>query len=132
MGRYRYQEELDRLLGTYTRSRDAEALFWELQAAGVIAGPVWNEARLAADPQLAARGFFEELARDDLGTRTYPGLVMKMENTPNHLRRAPVRFAEDNEYIWRAVVGLSDAEWDQAHANGQIGEGYVPGIVPGT
>ena len=54
-----------------------------------------NEARLAADPQLAARGFFEELTRDDIGTSRYPGLVMKMENTPNHLRRAPVRFAEE-------------------------------------
>ncbi len=132
VGRFNHQEELDRLLGEYTRHRDADALFWELQAAGVIAGPVWNEAQLAVDPQLAERGFFEELTRDDLGTFKYPGLIMRMANTPNALRRAPVRLAEDNEYVWREVVGLSDAEWAEAHANGQIGEGYVPGIVPPT
>ena len=97
---------------------------------GVIAGPIWDEASLAACPQLADRGFFEELTRDDLGTRRYPGLIMKLANTPNHLRRAPVRLGEDNEYVWRQVVGLTDEEWAAACASGQIGEGYVEGIVP--
>ena len=58
IGRFRQKEKLDRLLAEYTRPRDAEALFWQLQAAGVTAGPVWNEADLASCPQLADRGFF--------------------------------------------------------------------------
>lgn len=128
-GRFNHQVDLDRRLAEFTRSRDADALFLELQAADVIAGPVWNEADVAACPQLADRGFFEELTREDLGTHGYPGLLFKMANTPNSLRRAPVTFGQDNEYVWRQVVGLSDAEWDAAHANGQIGEGYPRGVT---
>ena len=128
--RFTHRDALDAELAALTRDRDARALFWELQAAGVIAGVVQDEADLANCPQLADRGFFEELTREGLGTHRYPGLIFRMANTPNSLRRHPVRIGEDNEYVYREVMGFSEAEYQAALDSGQVGEDYAEGVLP--
>jgi crotonobetainyl-CoA:carnitine CoA-transferase CaiB-like acyl-CoA transferase len=128
--RFEHRVLLDREVANYTRPHSDAALFRSLQAAGVIAGPVQTDGDAFACPQLNARGFFEELSDPDYGVRRTPGLIFSMANTPNHLRRSAPKLGQDNEYVYREVLGYSDEEYRKAQASGQVGMGYAPGVVP--
>jgi hypothetical protein len=43
---------------------------------------------------------------------------------PNHLRRHPVRLGEDNDYVYREVLGISDDEYAELDRLGHIGMDY--------
>jgi crotonobetainyl-CoA:carnitine CoA-transferase CaiB-like acyl-CoA transferase len=128
-GRHRAQVELDRALTEYTRKHDQRALFLGLQAAGVICGPVQNEAQAYACPQLAERGFFEEVTSASAGTHRYPGLNLRMANTPNHIRAGAPLLGEHNDYVYRELLGYSDEEYAALQASELVGRDYAPGVV---
>lgn len=131
--RYANQTELDRELANFTGRFEVMGLFLELQAAGVIAGPVQNEARASVCPQLLSRGFFEEVTSESTGTHHYPGMVFKMAGTSNHIRSASPKLGEHNDYVYRELLGYSDEEIAAFQASEQLGEGYAPGVLaPGA
>jgi crotonobetainyl-CoA:carnitine CoA-transferase CaiB-like acyl-CoA transferase len=132
LGRWQCREEMDRLLGAWTRTQDVHELFHRLQAAGISAGPVQDEADAYACPQLNERGFFEEMGHPEFGAYRYPGLIFKMANTPNHLRRHAVRLGEDNEYVYRELLNLSDDQMRRLTALGHIGMDYPETALAGV
>ena len=129
ISRWNHQNELDEHIADWSRDKNDYDLFHALQKAGVSAGPVQNEADAYNCPQLEDRGFFEELTGPEIGTHSYPGLVFKMSKTPNKLRTPPVRLGEDNEYVYKELLGLSDEEYTRLEELGQIGMDY-PADIP--
>jgi len=128
--RFTHRDQLDALLVPLTQQQEVRELSRALQDRGVIAGRVQDEAAAFACEQLNARGFFEELTSDVTGTHRYPGLIFKMANTPNKLRRAAPRLGEDNDYVYRELLGYSEEEYSKLQASEQVGMGYAPGVVP--
>ncbi|MDP7533398.1 MAG: CoA transferase, partial [SAR202 cluster bacterium] len=128
VSRHRRQKELDAHVAEWTKTRDRFELFHQLQAAGVAAGPVQDEADAFACPQLGDRGFFQDLTGPDTGTRSYPGLIFNMSKTPNNLRRHPVGLGQDNEYVYKEIIGVSDAEYAELERLDQIGTGYAADV----
>jgi crotonobetainyl-CoA:carnitine CoA-transferase CaiB-like acyl-CoA transferase len=127
--RHQHLEQLDAEITTLTAGRDKEQLFRELQAAGVCAAPVHNALEALADPQLQARGFFEELETPTAGTHQYPGLMFRMERTPNSLRTPPVRLGEHNEEIYLDLLGFDREQYDAMEAAGLIGTRYPDSLL---
>lgn len=123
---------LDAALAEATRPWDKDELFHRLQAAGVTAGSVHNEAELMRSPHLLERGFFEDLTIEGTGTHTYPGIMTKWANTPNHLRTPPPRLGEHNEEIYLDLLGYSREEYDDLVARGLVGTTYSEELVPRT
>ncbi|HJM88957.1 MAG TPA: CoA transferase [Dehalococcoidia bacterium] len=128
--RFEHRDVLDQLLPDATRKRDAFELSEQLQDRGVIAGPVQDEAAAFADPQLAHRGFFEELTSEATGTHKYPGLIFKAKNTPNKLRRPSPNLGQDNEYVYRELLGYDATAYEELIESGAVGADYPPGVVP--
>ena len=89
----------------------------------MIAGPVQNEAHAYACPQLAERGFFEEASNASAGTHRYPGLNLRMANTPNHIRTGPPLLGEHNEYVYREVMGYTEEQYRALEEIGQNRDG---------
>jgi len=119
-------EALDQEISALTRTREKEALFEALQHAGVCAAPVRNAVEVLDDPQLDARGFFEELeTADDRSVYRYPGLVWRMANTPNSLRTSPVRMGEHNREIYCDLLGYTDDEVASLEERGLVGTAYL-------
>lgn len=123
--RYQHQDELDAAIAEWTKHENDFDLFHRLQAAGVTAGPVQNEADAYACPQLNERGFFEELTHPECGTHRYPGLIFKMSKTPNTLHRHPCMLGEDNEYVYKELLKVGDEEYQRLVEQGQIGVDYA-------
>jgi crotonobetainyl-CoA:carnitine CoA-transferase CaiB-like acyl-CoA transferase len=118
------RDGLDRELARFTRRRDKFDLFHRLQAAGVAAGPLQTAAERLACPQLQARGFFEYLENQASGGHLYPGLSWRMARTPNHLRRPPVTLGQDNEYVYRDLLGVGTDQYDRLCRSGAVGTSY--------
>lgn len=120
--RLRNRDELDRLVGEWTSTQDRDELFHQLQAVGVTAGPVLNVPDLVADRHLRERGFFEKVSQVDAGEWEMDGVPWKLSRTPAHIRRPAPNFAEHNDYVFRDLLGLGDAELEALKAERVIGD----------
>jgi crotonobetainyl-CoA:carnitine CoA-transferase CaiB-like acyl-CoA transferase len=123
--RYRHQDALDALIAAWTRQHSPWEIMERLQGAGIAAGPVMREPDLFTDPHLHARGFFQVVTHPEAGTHVYPGIMWRMSKTPATIRRPPVRLGEDNDYVYRELLKLSDAEIAALRAEGHIGMDFL-------
>lgn len=120
--RYANQDVLDAHIAEWTQQRDHYEVMRLLQAAGVAAGPVMDQRDAFADPHLSARGIFEDVYHEDVGgSHLYVGAPFKMSETPARIRRGPVQLGQDNEYVYKHILGVSDAEYAELERAGHIG-----------
>ncbi|MET4167237.1 formyl-CoA transferase [Gordonia terrae] len=110
--RGRNQDELDALIGDWSRQHSPEKLTEILGAAGVVVGPVNTVAEVVADPHLKERGMIAE-HYDERAQRTVlgPGVVPQFSDTPGGIRNAgPPAPGCDNEAVYGGLLGLSEDE----------------------
>lgn len=135
------QKEIDRHLGfwfeDFTRRGDEPALQTEegvegppvrkftteevvqlMQSFGVPCGIVQSPEAMHADPQMAHRGHYWKLQHPVMGLRTYDGPSFRLSKTPGELTKAAPCLGEDNEYVYKDIVGLSDEEFIELLADG--------------
>ena len=117
--------QVDGILRAWTADKDPMELFHLLQKEGVVAGPLLNEPLAYADPHLKAREFFVEVTHPEAGTHLYPSTTFKMSKVPFKVRKVPMRMGEDNDYLYREVLKLTEAEYDDLKAKGHIGMDYA-------
>ncbi|MCC7089044.1 MAG: CoA transferase [Chloroflexi bacterium] len=89
-----------------------------MQSFGVPCGIVQSPEAMHADPQLAHRGHYWKLQHPVMGLRTYDGPAFRLSKTPTELRKAAPCLGEDNEYVFKEVVGLSEDEFIELLAGG--------------
>ena len=123
-GRLEHHDELDAHISRWTERRDNHQVMRLLQAAGVAAGPVMDQRDAYADPHLMERGMFQEAFQEDTGAHLYPRAPYTMSLTPPDIRRGPVRLGEDNEYVYKTVLGYSDDEYAELEFEGHISMDY--------
>ena len=111
--RFREQDALDAHLREFTSTVDPYRLMEELQARGVSASTVQTAQDLSEnDPQLAYRKLFFELDHPVIGPAKFEGVPMTFSRmAPHHWRSGPL-LGEDNAYVFKEVLGLSDEEFD--------------------
>lgn len=136
--RWQNHDELDVLIAAWTENEIDYDLFHRLQAAGVTAGPVLHEPHAYSDPHLRERGFFVEMTQAETGpvvdgkstpgTHRYPGTALRLSETPVQFRKPPVRLGEDNEYVYKTLLGISDEEYARLEAEGHIGMDFRPNV----
>ncbi len=123
------RDALDEFIGAWTANQENWDVMKSLQDAGVPSGIVADEADSFADPHLEDRGFFEELTHPEAGTHRYPGIQWKTKKTPNSIRRAAARLGEDNEYVYKELLGFSDEKYKEYEELGHIGMDYDESVT---
>jgi crotonobetainyl-CoA:carnitine CoA-transferase CaiB-like acyl-CoA transferase len=126
--RYAHHDAIDQVIVAWTRKLSREDAVAKLRAEGLMAGPVLDDGDLFKDEQMAARGYFQEVDQVDVGLHRYPGFPYRLQNRPLGVRMPPVRLGEHNEYVYKQLLGVSDAEYAQLEAEGHIGTEYAPHI----
>ena len=124
-----HHDKVDEVIGAWTADRDTIALFHRLQKDGIPSGPLLHEPLAYADPHLRERGFFVSIDAPEVGTYEHAGTTFKLSKVPFEVRKPPVRLGEDNDYVYREVLGLSEEEYAHLKALGQIGMDYAPHVV---
>ena len=121
-GRYENQSALDTHISQWTRKHAHYEVMHILQNVGVAAGPVMDQRDAFDDPHLQKRGVFEEVYHEDVeGSHLYVGAPYRMSDTPIRIRRGPVQLGQDNEYVYKQVLGVSDKEYAELERLGHIG-----------
>jgi crotonobetainyl-CoA:carnitine CoA-transferase CaiB-like acyl-CoA transferase len=119
--RYANQDALDEHLAAWTRTRDRHAVMELLQAQGVPAGAVQNAQDLnETDPQIAHRGVFFEMDHPVIGPARFEGNPFRFSSTQSDNWRSAPLLGEDNEYVFKEIVGVAEDEYDDLVAGGVL------------
>ena len=99
-----------------------------LQYEGVPAGAVMNDADAYEDRHHEARGFFQTVPTPEAGTHRQVGRAWKASATPEPPARHAPLLGEHNDYVYRELLGFSDAEYRRFEELGHIGTEYDPSV----
>ena len=90
-----------------------------LDAAGVVAGPIYNMEQVYQDPQARAREMLVETEDPELGTLRHIGVPVKLSATPGRIRRRAPALGEHSAEVL-LERGFAPAEVDALLADGVI------------
>lgn len=128
-GRLAEHDAIDRQLAEWTADWDDYELFHHLQAAGVPAGPVVESSRAFDDAHVLARGLYQpQMLFDGLGPFRFNTPMFRFSETPSTVRQPPVALGEHNEYVYRELLGVDDAEYERLVAAGHIAQDFDASI----
>ena len=127
-GRDEHHVEIDRKIGEWTREHDDYDLMHRLQARGIAAAPVLEASRMFDDPQLRSRDFFKKQTIENGETYEFVGPVWQFRGTPVEFAQPPVGLGEHNEYVYKTLLGVSDAEYDRLVSDGIVGMDFDPSL----
>lgn len=117
------EEELEVLVGQWTRNHSAEDVMHLMQAAGVPASVVCDARDLTYDPQLKHRGFYWEVEHPRMGSIRIDGHGYQLSKTPMQGFRPPL-LGEHNEWVCKEVLGIADQEYVELVAE-EVLEQYI-------
>jgi crotonobetainyl-CoA:carnitine CoA-transferase CaiB-like acyl-CoA transferase len=110
-GRREHHDRLDTELADWTSKGEADDLAELLLAHGVPAAVVTTADDFLTDPQLIARGYYQELSHPVMGPELYPGWPMRFSRSPRRPHRSPAPLlGEHNDDILRRELGLTDED----------------------
>lgn len=108
-GRKENEDELERLVETWTTQHPAETVINMMQAAGICAGVVESHRQLLDDPQLAQAGFFRRMNHPEVGEYRSARPPFQLSKADPEVRTTPL-LGNDNEYVCKQILGMSDEE----------------------
>ena len=123
VGRQAAHDELDDLIAAWAGTVTAYDAFHALQSAGVAAAPYLDEAGFAADPQVVARDWIRPLPSRDVGTFGHLGHAFR--GIPLSWERGSPALGEDNEYVFKHLLGLDNAQYQRLTAEQVATEDYL-------
>jgi crotonobetainyl-CoA:carnitine CoA-transferase CaiB-like acyl-CoA transferase len=98
-----------------------------LQARGVAAGVARSPGEtMREEPQLTARGFWQEIDRPHLGLHLQESPVFREEGRVYPIRTPAPTLGQSTRAVLTRLLGLSAAELDRLEADRIIGEAPVP------
>lgn len=102
--------ELDRIFGSWIASHTQDEAVAAFRATNGTLAPIYSIDQIFEDPQFKARGTIAEVADDDFGIVRMQGLVPRFGERPGKVRWAARGLAADNDYVYKEVFGLEQAE----------------------
>jgi crotonobetainyl-CoA:carnitine CoA-transferase CaiB-like acyl-CoA transferase len=120
-GRRKNGQQLDEEISTWTGRHSAAEVAERLQAAGLAAYPVVTIAGLFSDPQLAARRHWRVRRHPEIGEQAYCFPGFDLAEAPGDIVSAAPCLAADNDYVFRELIGVSEAEMQGYADNGVFG-----------
>jgi crotonobetainyl-CoA:carnitine CoA-transferase CaiB-like acyl-CoA transferase len=120
-GRRRHHDTIDEHLNAWCDARTGDEIVETLWGHGVPVAKVMQPHRQSELPQLAARGFFEDVAHPVNPRTPHSTLPFRSTRGPDrvHVRPAPLLGQHNREVL--SELGLSDKEIDELEAAGVIG-----------
>jgi crotonobetainyl-CoA:carnitine CoA-transferase CaiB-like acyl-CoA transferase len=131
--RKQYENELDEIIGRWSKDFLPHQLMTLLQNAGVPCGVVQTAEDLLNDPQLKERRHFRFLQHPVIGKHAYNAPAYHLSRTPNDIKKAGPCLGEDNAYVFSEILGYSDEEIEDMLIDGVITtDADVPDVLKGA
>ena len=98
----------------------------KLQAADIPSAPVANAAQVLENPQLIARGFFDEVTHRLTGTYRHAGTHWKLTNSIRKPRSPAPTLGQHGAQVFRDLLGMPDKKINDLIERGITGETPAP------
>jgi crotonobetainyl-CoA:carnitine CoA-transferase CaiB-like acyl-CoA transferase len=121
-GRRAGHDAIDAELRPWAAQQELAEIVEMLCAAGVPAAPVADPRGTGRNPQLAARGFYEEIEHSVVGTHPTPSLPFRYRSVDRWLRHAAPTLGQHNREILGDLLGLDADAIAALEAEAVIGE----------
>jgi crotonobetainyl-CoA:carnitine CoA-transferase CaiB-like acyl-CoA transferase len=119
-GRKANEDELERRIAEWTAGFEPHALMERLQVAGVPAGAVQTFDDLVHDPQLAARGHYQQRSHPALGPLLLEHAGFRLSDSPPDYAAAGPTLGAHTSWVLRDVLGLPEDEIASLEADGVL------------
>ena len=121
VARGKHQEELDALIGDWTKTLTIADLEDKMVAAGVPAGRLYRPQDMLDDPHFQAREAIIGVPHPRWGEVKMQNVFPKLSATPGSVRRrAPETIGQDNADVYGEMLGLDEAALAELQARGII------------
>jgi crotonobetainyl-CoA:carnitine CoA-transferase CaiB-like acyl-CoA transferase len=121
-GRRRRHDEIDARIEAWTSQRGAREIEAVLQEAGVAAAAVLDFRQLWHDPQLNARGAFQEVEHPAFGVEVRTTSQWERGHHPQPIDRPAPCFGQHNHEVLSELLGLDATEIAGLERDGVISE----------
>jgi succinyl-CoA--D-citramalate CoA-transferase len=108
--RVTHTDELDAIVAAWFAKHTLAEAMTKLEGGDVVAGPIYDIQDILDDVHYRARQDIIDVLDDDLGSIKMPGVTPKFSRTPGSVRHAGLALGADNDWFYRDVLGLQDAE----------------------
>ena len=102
------RDQLDQIIGEWTRSLTAHAAEDLLQSLGIPAAALQDSKDVCHDPQLARRGYIAEIEHPAYGKTVVEGPRFLLSRTPARIARAAPAVGAHNQYVLESILGYDD------------------------
>ena len=99
-------EELDRIIGNWTKGLTAEEADRRLTEADIPCTLIYTAAEIAADPQFRERGMVRDVEDPQFGKVLHPGVVPHVPDDPGAIRWPGPPLGAHNDEILGEVLGM--------------------------
>jgi crotonobetainyl-CoA:carnitine CoA-transferase CaiB-like acyl-CoA transferase len=121
-GRRDRGDEIDKELAEWAAAQELDDAVERLVAHGVPAGAVRDFRSISSHPLFQARGFFETVDHEVLGTHPVSVLPFKWSGIDRWIRDPAPTLGQDNRAVLMGVLGLPDDELAELEAAQVIGD----------
>jgi len=112
LSRGQNQAELDTLIEDWTQNHTVAEIEALMLLHSIPAGAIYRAPEMMADPHFAARKSLIEVDTPRWGKVTMQNAFPKLSDTPSSIRRAaPSSVGQDNDFVLRGLLGISDDEY---------------------
>ena len=122
-GRRTNHDQLDEIIEAWTCQRSSFEAFHALQLGGVAAAPMLDDTDFSTDAHVRDRKWLRSLHSLDVGSHLHPGLPYR--GVPLEWRRGSPILGEDNEYVYKQILGVSDADFDRYREERILADDYL-------
>ena len=118
--RIKYVEEIDAIVGKWTRERTVDEMIKLLRTVDLACSPVPTFGQVAKDPQLASRNMQVDVEQLISGKLRVPGSVFKMSQTPGDPTEPAPFLGQHNVEVYSKLLGYDHATIDRLQREGVI------------
>jgi benzylsuccinate CoA-transferase BbsF subunit len=104
------EDELEKAIEAWTADLTPQEVMTRMQQAGIPAGVVQTSQDLFEDPQVRHRRAYEYLNHSVIGRHAYNSPAYRLSTTPWEPKKAAPTMGEDNEWVYKEILGLCDDE----------------------
>ena len=108
--RSRNSHLLDEIITPWISSKKVEEIISILEKAGVPCAKINTIPQACSEPQYREREIFVDMKHSDVGTIPTLGVILKLSETPGDLRKGAPGAGENNDFVYRELLGYADSE----------------------
>ncbi len=121
-GRLANVEALDEIVSEWTRARDKREIADALQSESIPAAAVLDATELSENPQLAERGFFQDIEHPQTGTFPYAGVGWKLSRSSAIRSRPAPTLGQHSRRVLTEHLGMAPVDVDDLWERGITGD----------